>query len=110
MGGVNLVVGIGPELWREVAPADAPPATEGFNDDVVGSDGFVMPATQHDAVLWLSGSAYDVVFDVSRNAIAELAGVAAVAEETSSWPFSSCRSGLTTRMRGRRSRTPTRSR
>ena len=23
-----------------------------------------MPATQHDAVLWLSGSAYDVVFDV----------------------------------------------
>jgi hypothetical protein len=24
-----------------------------------GIDGFVMPATQHDVVLWLSGSAYD---------------------------------------------------
>ena len=31
-----------------------------------------MPATQHDAVLWLSGSAYDVIFDVARAAIAEL--------------------------------------
>jgi putative iron-dependent peroxidase len=46
-----------------------------------------MPATQHDAVLWLSGSAYDVIFDVSRKAIAELAGVARVSDETSSWPY-----------------------
>jgi deferrochelatase/peroxidase EfeB len=44
-------------------------------------------ATQHDAVLWLSGSAYDVIFDVARAAIAELAGVAALADETSSWPY-----------------------
>src|SRR2546423_12833758 len=71
MGGVNLVAGFRPELWREIAPGDLPSALEGFNADVVGSDGFVMPATQHDAVLWLSGSAYDVIFDVSRAAIAE---------------------------------------
>jgi putative iron-dependent peroxidase len=38
-------------------------------------------------VLWISGSAYDVVFDVARMAIRALAGVAAVAEETSSWPY-----------------------
>jgi porphyrinogen peroxidase len=87
MGGVNLVVGFRPELWREIAPDDAPTGAEGFNADLVGSDGFVMPATQHDAVLWLSGSAYDVIFDVSRTAIAELAGTASVAEETSSWPY-----------------------
>ena len=43
---------------------------------LVGIDGFVMPATQHDAVLWLSGSAYDVIFDVSHRAIAELKGLA----------------------------------
>src|SRR5262249_57236677 len=49
--------------------------------------GFVMPATQHDAVLWLSGSAYDVIFDTARAAIAALHEVAAVAEETSSWPY-----------------------
>ena len=62
-------------------------ASTGFNEDLVGVDGFVMPATQHDAVLWLSGSAYDVVFDVARGAIAELARLASVAEETSSWPY-----------------------
>src|SRR6266498_1357229 len=86
MGGVNLVAGFRPELWRAVAPGDAPDA-EGFNRDLVGSDGFTMPATQHDAVLWLSGSAYDVVFDVARGAIAELSDVASLAEETSSWPY-----------------------
>jgi porphyrinogen peroxidase len=87
MGGVNLVVGFRPELWREALPEDAPPALEGFNEDVAGSQGFVMPATQHDSVLWLSGSAYDVIFDVARAAIGELAPFASVAEETSSWPY-----------------------
>jgi len=86
MGGVNLVAGFRPELWRAVAPDDAPEAT-GFDTDLVGADGFVMPATQHDAVLWLSGAAYDVVFDVARAAIAALHGLATVAEETSSWPY-----------------------
>jgi len=87
MGGVNLVAGFRPELWGEIAPGELPPALEGFNADVVGADGFTMPATQHDAVLWLSGSAYDVIFDLSRSAIAELAGIATIAEETSSWPY-----------------------
>jgi putative iron-dependent peroxidase len=87
MGGVNLVAGFRPELWRETAPDDAPPDVEGFNRDVIGMDGFRMPATQHDAVLWISGMAYDVVFDVSRDARAALAGLASVADETSSWPY-----------------------
>jgi len=87
MGGVNLVAGFRPELWRAVLPADAPIGLEGFNSDVVGSDGYVMPATQHDAVLWLSGSAYDVIFDTARATIAALDGLAAVAEETSSWSY-----------------------
>ena len=87
MGGVNLVAGFRPELWSEVAPDDAPAELEDFKEDLIGSDGFVMPATQHDAVLWLSGSAYDVIFDVARQAIAELRGLAVVVEETSSWPY-----------------------
>jgi len=87
MGGVNLVAGFRPELWRAAAPDDAPDDLRGFDDDLVGLDGFTMPATQHDAVLWLSGSSYDVVFDTARAAIAELAGLATVAEETSSWPY-----------------------
>jgi putative iron-dependent peroxidase len=87
MGGVNLVAGFRPELWRTVAPDHAPADVAGFDSDVVGIDGFSMPATQHDAVLWLSGSAYDVIFDVSRGAIAALSEVCVVADETSSWPY-----------------------
>ncbi len=87
MGGVNLVAGFRPELWRDVFPDDAPVRLEGFNRDLVGADGYTMPATQHDAVLWLSGSAYDVVFDTARAAIAALEAVASLAEETSSWPY-----------------------
>ena len=87
MGGVNLVAGFEPGLWRSVAPGDSPADLEGFVEPLVGVDGFAMPATQHDAVLWISGSAYDVVFDVARAAIAELRPLASVAEETSSWPY-----------------------
>jgi porphyrinogen peroxidase len=87
VGGVNLVVGFRPELWKQVAPDDAPEGIKGFNANLVGIEGFVMPATQHDAVLWISGSAYDVIFDVSHAAISELKGLASVADETSSWPY-----------------------
>ena len=87
MGGVNLVAGFRPELWRAAAPDDAPDGVAGFDADLEGIDGFTMPATQHDAVLWLSGASYDVVFDVARAAMAELEPLASVAEETSSWPY-----------------------
>jgi len=87
IGGVNLVVGFRPELWRLTDPEDAPPGVHGFDRDVKGLDGFVMPATQRDAVLWLSGGTYDVVFDVAHDAIAQLGPVGRLADETSSWPY-----------------------
>jgi len=87
MGGVNFVAGFRPEGWREVMPGDAPTELSGFDEDVVGPDGFTMPATQHDGVLWISGSAYDVVFEAGRAAIGALAGLATVSTETSSWPY-----------------------
>jgi putative iron-dependent peroxidase len=87
LGGVNLVSGFRPELWRALMPKGAPPDLAGFNQDLAGPDGFVMPGTQHDAVLWLSGSTYDVVFDEARQAIKALAQIAVVADETSSWPY-----------------------
>ena len=77
----------GPSSGARSCPTTRRRDVEGFNADLVGPDGYTMPATQHDAVLWLSGSAYDVVFDVARAAIAALDGVASVAEETSSWPY-----------------------
>jgi putative iron-dependent peroxidase len=87
MGGVNLVAGFRPELWRELRPQDTPADAAGFDDDLAGIEGFVMPATQHDAVLWISGPSYDVVFDVARAAIEMLSDLATVGEETSSWSY-----------------------
>ena len=87
MGGVNLVMGFRPTLWRTLQPRATPPDLEDFDRDVVGPDGFTIPATQHDAVVWLSGSAYDVIFDMSLSVIRELGPVASVADETASWPY-----------------------
>jgi putative iron-dependent peroxidase len=87
IAGINLVSGFRPELWRQIVRDGMPRDFAGFNEDIRGADNYVMPATQHDAVLWLSGSAYDVVFDESRQAMAALAALASVAEETSSWPY-----------------------
>jgi putative iron-dependent peroxidase len=86
-GGVNFVIGFRPELWRDIVPGDAPPGLEGFNKEIRGTEGFVMPNTQHDALVWLSGSAYDVVFDMARSVVRDLAGQASLGEETSSWSY-----------------------
>ena len=86
-GGVNFVIGFRPELWRKLVPGDAPPGVEGFNNEIRGVEGFVMPSTQHDALVWLSGSAYDVLFDMARSVVRDLAGLASMEDETSSWPY-----------------------
>jgi putative iron-dependent peroxidase len=86
-GGVNFVIGFRPELWCDIVPEDAPSDVQGFNNEIKGTEGFVMPSTQHDALVWLSGSAYDVVFDLARSIIHDLAGQASLVEETSSWSY-----------------------
>jgi putative iron-dependent peroxidase len=86
-GGVNFVIGFRPELWNGLVPNDMPAGVEGFNKEIQGVEGFVMPATQHDALVWMSGSAYDVIFDMARGVVRDLAGLASVCEETSSWPY-----------------------
>ncbi|HUN75142.1 MAG TPA: Dyp-type peroxidase [Steroidobacteraceae bacterium] len=86
-GGVNFVIGFRPELWRDVVPDEAPAGVAGFNEEIRGTEGFVMPSTQHDALVWLSGSAYDVVFDMARSVVHDLAGQASLAAETSSWSY-----------------------
>jgi porphyrinogen peroxidase len=87
IGGVNLVAGFRPELWSSVAPDATPAGVTGFNEPLVGKQGYTLAATQHDVVIWLTGAAYDVVFDLSRSIVAELAGVAVVAHEMVGWPY-----------------------
>jgi putative iron-dependent peroxidase len=86
IGGVNLVSGFRPELWRSVAPELSPADAHGFDQTIVGPGG-TLPATQHDIILWLTGPAYDVVFDVSRGIAAALTGVAGLAHELVGWPY-----------------------
>jgi putative iron-dependent peroxidase len=86
-GGVNFVIGFRPELWRDIVPEDAPPDVAGFNKEIRGTEGFAMPSTQHDALVWLSGSAYDIVFDMARSVVHDLARHASLREETSSWSY-----------------------
>jgi porphyrinogen peroxidase len=87
IGGVNLVIGLRPELWRGQVGAPSPADLHGFDEPVTGPDGFTMPATQHDVALWIAGSAYDVVFDTARGALAGLAPVAELVGEVASWPY-----------------------
>jgi putative iron-dependent peroxidase len=87
IGGVNLVAGFRPELWASVAPDDSPLRLTGFNEPIVGADGYTLPATQHDVVVWLAGAAYDVVFDVSLGVVSALASHATLAHEMVGWPY-----------------------
>jgi porphyrinogen peroxidase len=87
IGGVNLVAGFRPELWEQVAPGSSPAELKGFNEPILGTAGQPLPATQHDAVVWLTGGAYDVVFDASRGVIAALASHATLANEIVGWPY-----------------------
>ncbi len=86
IGGVNLVAGFRPELWAANGKSE-PKGLTGFNAPVVGSDGFRLPATQHDMVMWLTGPSYDVVFDLSRGIVSALVGYATLAYEMVGWPY-----------------------
>lgn len=90
-GGVNLVIGFRPELWRAVAPGDTPVDLAGFNQALVGPDGYTMPATQHDLYISAAGHAYDAVFDMARDAIRQLDGVATLQHETQGWTYKDSR-------------------
>lgn len=87
IGGVNLVAGFRPELWARVAPDAAPAGVTGFNASVVGPSGYELPGTQHDVVIWLTGAAYDVVFDLARGVVDQLVGCATLAHEMVGWPY-----------------------
>jgi putative iron-dependent peroxidase len=79
-GGINLVIGFGSDLWRAVAPDDAPDGLRAFTP-ISRLGGHHAPATQHDFWLWISGSSRDVVFEHARAAVLALADVAAVATD-----------------------------
>ena len=87
MGGVNLVAGFRPGLWASAAASRAPSGLHDFEAEVVGPDGFAMPATQHDLVLWVAGGSFDVVFDAAQGMIEKLRESAQLADEVEGWSY-----------------------
>lgn len=87
VGGVNMVVGYRPELWAEVAPGEGPADAAGWAEDLPGQDGFTMPATQHDAWVWIAGGDRTAVFDSARAVLAAVAPVARVGREVTGWLY-----------------------
>jgi len=85
-GGVNVVVGVRPELWPGLA-GSRPQDSIGMNEDVVGLDGFRMPATQRDVWIWVSGGSRTSVFDATAALTAALAEVATVESELDGWVY-----------------------
>jgi porphyrinogen peroxidase len=87
MGATNAVVGVRPELWASVSPGTLPDGLTGFESAVVGSDGFTMPATQHDLAIWFASGSYDVVFDAVVDALRRLGPYATLAREVRGWAY-----------------------
>jgi porphyrinogen peroxidase len=87
VGGVNIVVGVRPTIWAQVAPEDVPAGANDFEAALVGVGRFAMPATQRDAWIWIAGAAADLVFDVAIDIIAALEPVALLATEITGWSY-----------------------
>jgi putative iron-dependent peroxidase len=85
--GCNVVVGFRPELWRRLMPNRMPAGVHAFDEPLTGPDGFTMPATQHDLLVWVAAGTRDVVFDEAMRAVRTLDGLASVAEETTGWTY-----------------------
>jgi putative iron-dependent peroxidase len=85
-GGVNLVLGLSAAIWRAVAPRHAPRSLADFRE-VKGPKGLGAPATQHDAWLWISGSAADVTWAHARAAAAAVDEVASLAAERPAFTY-----------------------
>jgi putative iron-dependent peroxidase len=85
-GGVNLVLALGDDLWRAVAPGMAPWELGPF-EPVVGRDGNHAPAAQHDAWLWISGAEPDVTWSSARVAAEAVSGAAELANEVDGFTY-----------------------
>lgn len=85
--GVNVVVALRPELWEQVRPGHAPADAAGWTEPLVGPDGFTMPATPHDAWVWVAGPDRSTVFDAAQEVAELTAPVAVVATEVTGWVY-----------------------
>ncbi|HBX82682.1 MAG: Dyp-type peroxidase [Propionibacteriaceae bacterium] len=85
--GSNVVVGVRPSLLATILPAQCPSGVHDFDADVVGDDGFTMPATQHDLVVWVQSGRLDAAFDEGRRVLGLVAPIATLKHENRGWNY-----------------------
>lgn len=86
--GVNVVVGVRPSLWQAVTePSQVPGGAADWGANLVGLDGFEMPATQHDLWLWISAGDRTAAFDSGRTALNRLGARTILRRETTGWLY-----------------------
>src|SRR5690348_11783471 len=86
-GTANVVAGFKPELWREVFPEDVPDNLFSFDEDVVGTNGMVVPAVQHDVWVWITQSNAATLYDSMSKAVSLLSPFADLASEQICFPY-----------------------
>jgi putative iron-dependent peroxidase len=87
VGGANIVLGVRPSIWAQVASDQVPEHAADFAAPLIGAEGFTMPATQQDLWVWVAGTGRDLVFDVATDIVATLRPVAEPATEVSGWSY-----------------------
>lgn len=85
-GGVNFVVAFGPDFWLSICGSQVPAGLAPFQE-IHGASGKHVPAGQHDAWIWINGSAPDVAFDHARAAWLNVRDVAVLASETPAFVY-----------------------
>lgn len=86
--GANVVVGVRPSLWAQVAnPNDVPEGVHDFNAPIRGEDGYQMPATQKDAWIWVASASRSQTFNVAQHITKQLADNWKLSSETTGWVY-----------------------
>ncbi|WJZ02654.1 Dyp-type peroxidase [Corynebacterium freiburgense] len=86
--GANAVLGIRPEIWADIADAsDVPANVHGFNEPIKGAGDYQMPATQHDAWLWIASESRSQCFEVGKHIMGEVREFFTIGEEMVGWVY-----------------------
>jgi putative iron-dependent peroxidase len=86
-GTANVVLGFKPELWRKVCPGDVPDNLTSFDNDVVGINGMIAPATQQDFWVWITQSNAATLYDSTSKTVSLLRPFADLVSEQICFPY-----------------------
>ncbi len=85
-GGVNLVLAFRTSVWHQVAPNSTPIAIAPF-PGITGADDHNVPATPHDAWVWINSTTPDITWDHARATALAVRDVAVLAVEQPAFTY-----------------------